>query len=238
MKLILPVVVALLFAQPVVAQVSISSLPAASVLTGSEVLPIVQSGATKKATTSQFVLTTGAQAVAGVKTFTGDIHLGGDTASFPALKRASASLAARVADDSAYTTFLALNYGMDGKGFISAPADGVFTFTNNATTDFNRIQFGGATASFPALKRLGLLLQVRLADDSGDADLTAKSVVATVVVKTVPYTVATLPSAAGIGAGARSFVTDATASTFFSIVAGGGVFAIPVFSDGVNWRIG
>ena len=38
----------------------------------------------------------------------------------------------------------------------------------------------------------------------------------------VVQTVATLPSASGSGAGARSFVTDATVTTFASIVAGGG----------------
>lgn len=33
-------------------------------------------------------------------------------------------------------------------------------------TDFNRLQFGGGTASFPALKRSSTVLQARLADDS------------------------------------------------------------------------
>lgn len=52
------------------------------------------------------------------------------------------------------------------------------------------------------------------------------------------YTVAALPSAATMGAGARAFVTDATATTFASIVAGGGANGVPVYSDGTNWRIG
>jgi hypothetical protein len=39
-------------------------------------------------------------------------------------------------------------------------------------------------------------------------------------------------------AGDRSFVTDATATTFNSIVAGTGSNKVPVFSDGTNWRIG
>lgn len=51
-------------------------------------------------------------------------------------------------------------------------------------------------------------------------------------------TVANLPSASTVGAGARSFVTDATATTFASIVAGGGANGVPVYSDGTNWRIG
>lgn len=44
--------------------------------------------------------------------------------------------------------------------------DGVVTLFNNAQTDFNRLQFGGTTSSFPALKRNGTRLDVRLADDS------------------------------------------------------------------------
>ena len=50
--------------------------------------------------------------------------------------------------------------------------------------------------------------------------------------------VANLPTAASAGAGARGFVTNATATTFYSIVAGGGSYGVPVFSDGTNWRIG
>lgn len=51
------------------------------------------------------------------------------------------------------------------------------------------------------------------------------------------YTVSTLPSAAGLR-GTQAFVTDATATTFASVPAGGGGNAVPVFSDGTNWRIG
>lgn len=52
------------------------------------------------------------------------------------------------------------------------------------------------------------------------------------------YTVATLPSAATSGAGARSFVTDATSPAFGATVAGGGSVATPVYSDGTNWKVG
>jgi len=51
-------------------------------------------------------------------------------------------------------------------------------------------------------------------------------------------TVSGLPSASTVGAGARSFVTDANATTFASVVAGGGSNGVPVYSDGTNWRIG
>jgi len=52
------------------------------------------------------------------------------------------------------------------------------------------------------------------------------------------YTVATLPSAATSGTGARAFVSDATATTFASTVAGGGANKVPVYSDGTNWKVG
>ena len=59
-----------------------------------------------------------------------------------------------------------------------------------------------------------------------------------VIPPTTVYTVATLPSAATSGVGARSFVSDANATTFASIVAAGGANNVPVYSDGTIWRIG
>ena len=52
------------------------------------------------------------------------------------------------------------------------------------------------------------------------------------------YTVATLPSAVTSGKGARSFVTDALAPVFGATVAAGGAVAVPVYSDGTNWKVG
>lgn len=56
--------------------------------------------------------------------------------------------------------------------------------------------------------------------------------------KMTPVTVANLPSASTLGAGAKAFVSDANATTFASIVVGGGANNVPVYSDGTNWRIG
>jgi hypothetical protein len=52
------------------------------------------------------------------------------------------------------------------------------------------------------------------------------------------YTVATLPSAATSGIGARAFVSDALLPTFGSTVAAGGAVKTPVYSDGTNWKVG
>lgn len=59
-------------------------------------------------------------------------------------------------------------------------------------------------------------------------------------VKVAPCLVSALPAAGstGAGSGARAFVTDATATTFASTVAGGGANSVPVYSDGTNWKVG
>lgn len=56
--------------------------------------------------------------------------------------------------------------------------------------------------------------------------------------RTSPTTVASLTAAATAGAGARSFVTDASSPTWGATVAGGGAVSVPVFSDGTNWKVG
>lgn len=52
------------------------------------------------------------------------------------------------------------------------------------------------------------------------------------------YTVATLPAAGTVGAGTRAAVTDANATTFNAVVAGGGANFVPVTSNGTTWLIG
>jgi hypothetical protein len=52
------------------------------------------------------------------------------------------------------------------------------------------------------------------------------------------FTVANLPAAATVGDAARAYVTDANATTFASVVVGGGSNKVPVYSDGTDWRIG
>lgn len=51
-------------------------------------------------------------------------------------------------------------------------------------------------------------------------------------------TVAGLPAASSVAQGTRRTVTDANATTFASVVAGGGSNIVPVYSDSTNWRIG
>lgn len=59
------------------------------------------------------------------------------------------------------------------RGMIHYNADGRIALYNNATNNFDRLQFGGTTSSFPSLKRSSAILQARLADDSDFADFQA-----------------------------------------------------------------
>jgi len=68
--------------------------------------------------------------------------------------------------------------------------------------------------------------------------LTTQLMTSGVVPPLTNYTVATLPSAVTSGVGARSFVTDALGPTFGSTVVTGGAVAVPVYSDGTNWKVG
>lgn len=64
-----------------------------------------------------------------------------------------------------------------GRAGVRSPADSILTLTNNAATDFGRLQFGGTTSSFPAIKRSGTGVHIRLADDSDYSNLTGNAVV-------------------------------------------------------------
>ena len=63
--------------------------------------------------------------------------------------------------------------GWSGRSQLQSTADGNILLQNNAGTDFGLLRLGGTSASFPAIKRSGTTLQVRLADDSALAPLSA-----------------------------------------------------------------
>jgi hypothetical protein len=52
-------------------------------------------------------------------------------------------------------------------------------------------------------------------------------------------TVAQLPASTAVGAGGRSFVTDASTNAWGTVVVGGSTYAVPVYTDGsTSWFIG
>jgi len=82
---------------------------------------------------------------------------------------------------------------------LRSTADGTLLLYNNGESDFNRLQFGGTTSSFPALKRSGVGLQVRLADDSAYSTLRVSSLLlnsGTIITDTGSGTVQLLNAAA------------------------------------------
>jgi hypothetical protein len=58
------------------------------------------------------------------------------------------------------------------------------------------------------------------------------------VVKTGSFVTGTIPTASGVGAGARAFVTDADSVTFGNLYTGGSGNAMPVWSNGTSWYVG
>ncbi len=104
------------------------------------------------------------------------------------------------------------------RGSVGAHNDGVFVMRNNATTGFDRLSFGGVSSAFPSIKRNGSALQARLADDSAFAGIECS------FLRPASFTVATVPSASALGAGATIYVSNES----------GG--ATPAFSDGAAWR--
>jgi hypothetical protein len=69
-------------------------------------------------------------------------------------------------------------------------------------------------------------------------NITGANVISCTNIKTTANTVANLPAAATVGAGARAFVTDATSVTFAATAVGGAANAVPVWTDGTTWKIG
>jgi hypothetical protein len=118
-------------------------------------------------------------------------------------------------------------FGPSSRSVFSSPSDGVMLLSNNAISDFFRLQFGGTTNSFGAIARDGA--GVSIVGGAGGS---------TAHIKVPGVTVANLPAAATAGAGARSFVTDALAPVFGSAVAGSGAVKVPVYSDGAAWNVG
>jgi hypothetical protein len=66
--------------------------------------------------------------------------------------------------------------GFTSRSSITSPADGNLRLTNNNANDFGLLQLGGTTSSFPAWKRNSAAMQARLADDSANAVVHAKSI--------------------------------------------------------------
>ncbi len=70
------------------------------------------------------------------------------------------------------------NIAVAGTTTLRAPSDGILTLTNAANNAFTRLQLGGTTSSFPAIKRNGTAIDIRLADDSTYGPLNSGAIIA------------------------------------------------------------
>ena len=59
---------------------------------------------------------------------------------------------------------------------LNSSSSGILLIRDNAGTNFNRIQLGGTTSSFPAIKRNGAAIDFRLADDSAFCSITCQNI--------------------------------------------------------------
>jgi len=123
---------------------------------------------------------------------------------------------------------------------IAPATDGsaIFTLANSASANVFQINTNATVGNSTVAVNNGVVLA-----GNSDAGATVKWSLnsANGTFKQAATVVASLPSAATVGSGARHFVTDATVTVTAGIgatVAGGGSNFAPVYSDGTNWKIG
>ena len=133
-----------------------------------------------------------------------------------------------------------IDMGINGNNFsssswtISGKDDGyLYVNTGNLTVGTDtpgttvKIHVGGTLAA-----------NVVATFSNNSVTVTGNVIVSGKYIKLTPGTVANLVLANVAGAGAKAFVTDATSNTFANLVVGGGIYNVPVFSNGVNWYVG
>jgi hypothetical protein len=144
----------------------------------------------------------------------GRLQFGGTTSSFPAIARSGAVLIVELADASANAPIIASIFSAQAGGYTAnfVPASGGATLLDGSNINFGRLQFGGTTSSFPAIKRNAGALDIRLADDSAYATINAQTVGTIGAVNTFAGT--TIPAGGTAGSGV-TFSATANFGTFF-----------------------
>jgi len=75
----------------------------------------------------------------------------------------------RITSGDSFFAAAARGFSITGRLTLRAESDGVATIADSTFTSFERLQLGGSTSSYPALKRNSAALEARLADNSGGA---------------------------------------------------------------------
>lgn len=131
---------------------------------------------------------------------------------------------------------LGATFNADGAGMEMA----FYTSTSYTANGSERVRINkdgnvgiGNTAPAHTLSITGTL------NASGNANVGNLGATASVVTRSLHTGVlaAALPAAAAANAGAIQYVTDASATTIGSVVAGGGANKVMVWSNGTNWKI-
>jgi hypothetical protein len=128
---------------------------------------------------------------------------------------------------------------------ITEASDGVLTLLNNAGTSFSLLQLGGTTSGFPSLKRNGVNLESRLADDSARTGFLAGTLNASAYVSATSSALlmsSTAPTiSSGFGTSPSIASNNGTASFRVNVGTGGaatsGVVGLATASNGWNCQV-
>jgi hypothetical protein len=144
----------------------------------------------------------------------------------------NATFAASVTAASSVNAGTNAGFVFTSKCVITSPSDGILKLSNNAQTDFTRLQFGGVTSSFPALSRSGVRLVARLADDSSVAELEGALVSAgaavTVGASRIAYSGTT---ATTVGAAGGASALPATPTGYIIVNVAGTQMKVPYYAN-------
>jgi len=110
-------------------------------------------------------------------------------------------------------------------GAAGQPANLVVLTGNSSSTTYQWVFDAGGNLSAPG-------------NISAVGNITGGNISTAGVVKTGVFVTGNIPTAAGVGAGARAFVTDANSGTFGNLYVGGAANAMPVWSNGTSWYVG
>lgn len=172
------------------------------------------------------------------------IALQGETSSYPSMNRSGSAFSFQLANSSDLTGINCAGAYAKGGGYAEAAIQrnygvrigSTLSVQWSSTTAYN------GTADTGISRNAAGIVEINDSNAGTFRDLKLRNLLAGggngSYIQTPSMTVANLASAATAGAGARAFVTDATATTFLSTVAGGGSNNVPVVSDGTNWLIG
>jgi hypothetical protein len=144
------------------------------------------------------------------------------------------------------------NFGTDGNltlpSSLIVPANSIITGEAGSPAasinGFNNIDANAFSASGNVTANNGMFTNiVNVASHTGavvsvSGNITGGNILTAGAVKTGVFVTGTIPTASGVGAGSRAFVTDADSVTFGNLYTGGSGNAMPVWSNGTSWYIG